>query len=101
MTYRADYEGIGKMLCAPYMVGAMHVRAEAVAERARAIAPKRSGHYSRSFRVSSGVREGKTRRAYGRVTNTASYAIEIEYGTENTPAHRTLRTALDVVKGTR
>ncbi len=100
--YRANYKGIGEMLCSQVMPANMHGRAGRVAVRAEATAPRRTGDYASSFQVSSGVRAGgRTRRAYGRVTNTDPKARLLEYGTgpdENgrkTPRFRTLGSALD------
>lgn len=98
MAYVKDYRGVGEMLCLPGMVVAMRFRADLVAARARAIAPVESGDYASSFEVSSGIRPGKTRRAFGRVTNTSDHARFVEFGTENQPAHRTLRRALEAVR---
>jgi hypothetical protein len=97
MTFRPSYDGIGDMLTAPWMVAAMHARAEAGLRFAEGIAPRRTGAYARSLRVRSGVREGKTRRAYGRLESTDAKALHLEFGTEDTKAHRTLGRALDVM----
>lgn len=93
--YRADYSGIGDMLTAPFMVAEMRRRAEKVKARAEALAPVDDGEYKRSFDVSAGVREGRHRRAYGRVTNTAPHAFYVEFGTTDTPRFRVLGRALD------
>jgi hypothetical protein len=100
--YKADYEGIGLMLCAPWMVADMRERAEKVKEIAEDIAPvartgDHRGRYKASFRVESGVREAtrkRTKRAYGRVINDAPEAYIVEFGNKNTPRHATLRNAL-------
>jgi len=101
--FDADYKGIGEMLCSPEMQADMKRRAENVMAYAVATAPydphsKDGTHYKDSFTVDSGVREGKTRRAYGRVTNDDPAAFYIEYGTSDTPRHRTLGRALDHAK---
>jgi len=101
-TFKASYSGIGEMLRSPFMQGAMHHRAEAIAARAEAIAPvyeqgPHPGRYKASFRVSSGVRHAVTSRAYGRVTNVAPEALAVEFGTQNNPAHHTLVVALDAI----
>lgn len=56
-----------------------------IAAVARGTAPRRSGHFANSFRVSTsdGVR----------VENIDSQAIRKEYGTSRTPAHSTLTSA--------
>lgn len=98
MAYRKDYRGVGEMLRAPWMVAEMHRRASLVAERARVTAPRQSGRYAEGFEVSSGVRTGRSPRAFGRVTNQTPYARHVEFGTEDTAAHRTLRRALDAAR---
>jgi len=99
-TFRASFEGIGTMLCSPEMQAEMRRRAEKVKAAAEAMAPfdpgsKDGTHYKDSFTVESGVREGKTRRAYGRVTNDDPAAFYIEWGTKDTPRFRVLGRALD------
>ncbi len=97
--FRASYSGIGKMIRSPEMRAEMRRRAEKVKRAAEATAPVDSGEYKTSFRVTSGARGGfKKDRAYGRVTNTAPHAFYVEYGTSKTPAHHTLRRALDAAE---
>lgn len=105
-SYRASYTGIGELLCAPFMVAEMRRRAERVKALAEATAPvdddphnKHRGRYKRSFSVESGIRVGKTRRAYGRVLNDAPEAYYVEYGNVNTPRHRILGRALEAAGG--
>jgi hypothetical protein len=101
-TFRPDYKGIGDMLTAAGMRADMRRRADNVAAEAEATAPvypgPTGGQYKRSFTVSSGVRPGRSRRAFGRVTNDAPEAFYVEYGTRNNPRHRTLGRALDAAK---
>lgn len=100
--FNPSYRGIGEMLKSPEMVKEMESRAKRVKAAAEASAPiylsaKDPGQYKRSFVVDSGVRKDKNgsgSRAYGRVTNTAPYAIFVEYGSTTTPKHRTLYNAL-------
>lgn len=80
--FNASYTGIGELLKSPMVEAAMRARAEKVAALAEATAPvdPKSGHpgrYKAGFSVSSGV--GKDR-AFGRVTNSAPEAIDVEYG---------------------
>jgi len=101
--FDADYGGIGDMLCSPEMQADMRARAERVAARAQATAPydadsKDGTHYRDAFSVESGVTAGKSRRAYGSVTNDDGAAFQIEHGTKKTPKHRTLGKALDAAK---
>lgn len=102
-TFNADYEGIGEMLCAPFMVAEMRRRAVKVEVRAEATAPEYAegphpGRYKAAFRVESGVRHGRTARAYGRVVNDAPEARWVEYGSKNNPRRRILGRALDAAK---
>lgn len=102
-TFRPDYGGIGAMLRSSEMQADMRRRAERVAAAAAESAPvyesgPHPGRYKRSFTVSSGVREGRSARAFGRVTNDAPEAFFVEYGTRNNPRHRTLGRALDAAK---
>lgn len=105
MTFQANYQGIGDMLCAPYMQDAMRRRAEAGLAYAVSIAPVNTGgphpgRYKASFQVHSGVRRGATSRAYGELSNTSPEAPYVEYG-NGTPAfqgHHILARALDVMK---
>lgn len=102
--FTADYQGIGEMLRAPFMQDAMHERILKAKDLAEALAPvdaksPHAGRYKASFFVTSGVREGKSSRAFGRLTNTAPEALAVEFGTENNPAHHTLVRSLDAIGG--
>jgi hypothetical protein len=104
MAFRWDYKGGGEMLTMPGMQAEMRRRAENVQAAAEASAPvyrrgADAGRYKRSFTTTSGVRDrGRSRRAFGRVTNDAPEALYVEYGNRNTPRHRTLGRALDAAK---
>jgi hypothetical protein len=93
MTFKADYHGIGEMLCTPEMQAVMHAKAEKIADAARSIAPVSPAtdgtHYRDSFEVSSGVRTDGSRRAYGRVENTSDHAAAVEFGNGRT-RHQTI-----------
>lgn len=102
--FRASYSGIGDLLRADFLRAEMLRRAEKVKALAEASAPDAPPYgegYKYEFEVSSGVKTSKagTRRAYGRVTNNSEHAIDVEYGGQNTPAHRTLGRALRAAKG--
>lgn len=97
MTYNASYTGIGEMLKSPEMQAAMLRKAVKVRDRAAEIAPVDTGAYKASLEASSGI-EADGKRAYGRVTANVPYAFQVEYGTHDTPRHRTLGRALDAVK---
>lgn len=80
--FNASYTGIGDLLKSPMIEAAMLVRAKKVEAVAEADAPVdlKSGHpgrYKAGFSTSSGV-EGD--RAFGRVSNSAPEAIDVEYG---------------------
>jgi hypothetical protein len=102
--FTGSYRGIGEMLCAEWMQADMHARADRVAAAAELDAPvggagdPHAGRYKASFNVESGVREGKTRRAFGRVVNDSPEAVYVEYGNKNIDAHHVLGRALDAAR---
>ena len=101
MTYHVNYRGLGLLLVSPEMQAAMRELAVKVKDRAVAIAPDAAPigvGYIDSFEVESGIRDGKTRRAFGRVTNTSPHAVYVEFGGGHTPKHRTLGKALDTLR---
>lgn len=102
--FNASYEGIGEMLRSEYMQAAMRKRAENGLEYAVAVAPvdetgDHPGRYKESFSVESGVREGKTSRAFGRLVNSAPEAPYVEHGngTAKYQGDHVLARALDVM----
>lgn len=102
--YEASFRGIGEMLCMPGMVADMRRRAEKVKDFAEGSAPvddggPHPGRYKAAFRVDSGVQQGRTRRAFGRVTNDSPEAFYVEYGNRHVHKHRTLGTALAAAAG--
>jgi len=74
----------------PPVVAGVTVAALRIEQLAVAIAPHRTGHYAESFEVRIDRRKDRT---VAVVRNTDDGALSIEYGTSDTPAHRTLRTA--------
>jgi hypothetical protein len=87
--------GIGEMLRSPMMVAEMLRRAQQAKAVAEVIAPRRTGKYAKSFRASAVKRGGIHKdRACGRLTNRDPAAYQIEVGTKDTPAHRTMITAM-------
>jgi hypothetical protein len=107
VSFNADFRGIGELLRSPEMQAAMHAKAEKIAAAARATAPvgpETDGvHYRDAFEVSSGVREGASRRAYGQVENASEHAAAVEFGNFRTrpqtiEAHHVLGRALDAAK---
>lgn len=106
VRYEGSYSGIGRMLCAPWMVDEMRRRASLVKSAAAASAPvytrgKHPGRYKAAFSVSADVRGGPKPRARGRVVNDAPEAFIVEFGNRNTPRHRTLGNALVAARGAR
>lgn len=102
-TYKPSYRGIGELLTSEFMQAEMLRRAEKVKAAAEAIAPDAPPYgvgYKYEFKVEGGIKESKkgTKRAVGRVTNDSEHAIWVEYGGQQTPAHRTLGRALNAAK---
>jgi hypothetical protein len=102
VTYTQNHKAVGEMLCAPFMVAAMRKRAERGKEFAESIAPvdetgPHPGQYKAAFDVEAGVRQPKTRRAFGRLVNTAEAAFYVEFGTVHNDAHHVLRKTLEVM----
>lgn len=111
-VYVHDHAAFGRECsCAGFMRREMVSRAHRVMARARATAPVGTpgsvyydlyesaiapGTYRDSFSVSSGITGGygEGPRAYGRVTNSATYAGIVEYGYGQVPKHRVLGRAL-------
>lgn len=73
-------------------------RARQGAAYARDIAPKRSGRYASSIRATLAIR-ARDGRVVGVIYSDDVAAFQIEFGTSDTPAHRTLRRAM--LEGTR
>lgn len=100
--YEHNYDAFGQeCLRAPFMRSAMRARAAAVMATAQSIAPVDTGEYVSSFEVSDGITAygGKGTRAYGRVTNTAPYALALEFGHGKAPRYRVLGRALFAAGG--
>lgn len=98
-TFTPDYRGIGEMLKADWMGEEMLRRAEVGKAYAEATAPfdpdDRDGdHYRDHFFVRRGQRKD---RASAELVNDHEAAVQIEFGTGDTPKHRTLGKALDVM----
>jgi hypothetical protein len=98
-----SYKGLGELLRSDMMQAEMRARAEKVKALAEQTAPvdetgPHPGRYRDSFRVTSGVRLGRNRRAYGRVENDSPEAFWVEYGSVHNEAHHTLARALDAAR---
>lgn len=89
-----DPAGIAQMLADPRMVMAMHHIAVRIGDRAVLISPVRTGLYKASWRVQSGLRDGK---AWARVSNPVHYAVYLEWGTRYMRAQRILHRAVATV----
>lgn len=92
---RAD---VSPLLKSAAIRAAVVARAEAIAAAARAGAPKDTGNFAASIRVtvdeSGGVRKD---RVVARVTANARYAAAVEFGNSHTPrGHFTLRRAAQI-----
>lgn len=102
--YEHNYRAFGReVLQAEFMQRVMRSRAVAIQARAQQMAPVDTGEYAESFEVSDGVRATGargTRRAYGRVTNTAPHAMAVEFGWGHTPRYRILGKAMATGGGT-
>lgn len=98
-TFNADYRGLGELLSSYEMEAEMRRRADKVAARFEATAPRETGQFASSAQVSSTRRGGVRKdRAAGVVTVTDPAAAHIELGTSDTPAHHTLRNALTAAR---
>lgn len=99
--YEHKYGAFGnQVLRVDFMKSQMRFRAAKIMVSAQAMSPVETGEYKASFEIESGVRQtGRTRRAYGRVSNTAPHAMAVEFGWGRTPRYRVLGRALGVVPG--
>lgn len=99
--YDHKYRVFGdEVLRAEFMQSVMHARAVQIEAAAQQLAPIDTGEYVNSFETSAGVRRtGRTRRAYGRVTNTSSHAMAVEFGWGRTPRYRVLGRAAGTIIG--
>lgn len=99
MEFDADYAGIGELLRADFMQAEMLRRVEKGKALAEVIAPRDTGQFAASFHTSVNSHGGARHdRAEGVLTNDDPAALSIETGTNDTPAHRTLRKSLDAMK---
>lgn len=89
--FRENPAGIAAMARSPAMQAAMHRRTTRGRNFALLISPYRTGRYSRSFRIITGIHRGK---AWSRLINIAPYAIYLEYGTRYMKRQRILGRAL-------
>jgi hypothetical protein len=83
--------GIRAMTAAPPMIAALDRKGKKMVNFAKLTGPYRTGNYSRSWRIYSGVRNGK---AWCRVVNQAHYAAFLEFGTKHMRRQRVLGRAI-------
>ena len=101
--FQPSYVGIGEMLVSGDMQAEMLRRVSKMKAAAEADAPydatDRDGdHYRDHFHVEAGVREGRTRRAFGRLENDSPVAVLVEFGSVHNPAHHTVLRSIDAAR---
>ncbi|HEY9369738.1 HK97 gp10 family phage protein [Streptomyces sp.] len=89
-TFRTNYKGVGKILASTRMQDQMEDRAKRLQAVCEAGAPEDTGTYRRSFRVETGVRQGKSPRAQSKLINDARHATLVEWGSARTPRYRVM-----------
>jgi tetrahydromethanopterin S-methyltransferase subunit E len=93
-TYEHDYDAFSRLvLTADWMIAEMGRRAALGAAAAVAGAPEDTGDFAASITSEAEIRPARgryKRRAVGRVVASDPAAFQIEHGTKDTPAHRTL-----------
>jgi hypothetical protein len=93
IRYVKDIAGTRKLMTSPQMQALLVARAEAGAAHARSIAPRQSGDYADSIKVTSRRRGGpRNNRAEARITATVPYANDVEV------RHRVLGRTVDVIE---
>lgn len=103
-TFKASYKGIGELLVADFIRAEMVRRGEKVLALAKATAPDYRplgvGYVDEFELVElSKISKKGTRRAAARVRNGSPHALYVEFGGQETPAHRTLGKALKAAGG--
>jgi hypothetical protein len=102
--FSADYHGIGELLNSAEVEAEMVRRAELLMAAAVASAPfdakdRDLAHYKDSFHLEHGKHRGVHHdRAEAAVVNDSPHAVYVEYGTGDTPKHRTLGHAIDAAR---
>jgi HK97 gp10 family phage protein len=87
--------GIRALGSSPGMVRAMDRTAQRIVTYAKLTGPYDTGRYSRSWRITSGVRGGV---AWARIVNVATYAGYLEFGTRHMKRQRILGKALSAAR---
>lgn len=92
--YRANFAATGVWLRSDGdLRGAVNAAADRVADRARVLAPVRTGRYKASIRVDNG--RGWDGRVAADVTATVPYSAALEFGTARSRPRRVLRRAAE------
>lgn len=109
IQFQRRRQGVPELLAGPALSALLLSQAGKAAERAKTLAPQRSGVYRDSFGHSV-VHTGKAGRPVGRAFNSAPYAATIELGGRKTrkggrlraggPKHRCLGRGLESLQGT-
>jgi len=94
-NFTSNPAGLQKLLRSAGMVQAMHRRASRIANFAKLISPVVTGQYVSSWRIYSGIRNGK---AWARVENIAPYAKFLEHGTRHMKRQRILGRAVSAAR---
>ena len=96
------YDDFGRLVLeSEWMLADMLRRAEAGAAFAQTIAPRDTEAFADSIKGVAVIRPATgpyKRRAVGRVIAEDQDAFQIEHGTRDTPAHRTLGRCLDIMR---
>jgi hypothetical protein len=104
VSFNPSYTGLGELLVSPEMQAAMRQLAEKGRTAAEAISPvgpasdPHRGEYKAAWGVESGIREERTRRAYGRITNSKDYAASVEFGNSHQQGQYVLTRAIDMIR---
>lgn len=109
-TYKGNFRGIGLMLQRPGMRKVVVQKAAEMLPVAQRLSPvgtppndKHPGQYRSSFRIEYGEKPVEWRgvkrvRPYGRLVNTAPYAMDVEFGNKRYAGHAPLRKTMDYMK---
>jgi len=99
-TYSPSFRGLAELLKSPEMVTAMEEFAQAGKDLAETIAPRETGEYASRFSVASSRSGGVHHdRAVAYLINDDPASLSIEYGTLDTPKHRTLGRVIGALGG--
>lgn len=107
-SWTPSHAGIGEMLSSEMVEQSLVRIAHPVRDMAEATSPVsdeiKAEHYKDLWRVSSGVRDVPSRRAYARVSNDSEYSAAVEFGNgrgdspKTIDAHYVLTRAVDAAR---